>query len=114
VGTHGAGGLIPGVKFAIRSGEGDMCMICSDWSEKRMTNEQAVSNLFEMKEQIGKEHLSEIITLFQGKQTAGEKPGEVILHQNEHGALFILKDKKFADMMMEVCAFAKEHIIICV
>ena len=82
-------------------------MICNDWSKKKMTNEQAVSNLFEMKEQIGKKHLSEIITLFQGKQTQGKEPGETILHPNENGALFILTEKKYADMIMEVCQYAK-------
>ncbi|KKN65741.1 hypothetical protein LCGC14_0478800 [marine sediment metagenome] len=40
-----------------------MCMICSDWKSEKMTNDQLVTNLFEMKKELGREHVTEIVIM---------------------------------------------------
>ena len=42
-----------------------MCMICVDF--QKMTSEQIISNLFEMKESLGKDHTEEVANMLVDK-----------------------------------------------
>ena len=74
-------------------------MICNDWKNEKMTSKQLVTNLFEMKEELGKEHVAEIVVMLCGA---------------EHGNRFSLSDssylslKLYVDMFTEALHFCKK------
>lgn len=55
-------------------------MLCRAWDEKSMTNEQFISNLFEMKESLGVKHVKEIVVMISNAIfcVSGNKPCKML------------------------------------
>ena len=56
-----------------------MCNICQSWKENKLTIVEAVSNMMEMRDEIGNEHFNEIIEMLEKSHQKDEEESPSII-----------------------------------